>query len=82
MPDMVTIEAVIEAAGDTDADLARGCGITTANIHQWKIKGGIPPSQAMNVHLLTGIPIESLPVRWATRPDNIPARKGDGSSEE
>lgn len=57
--------------------MCRRLGINPANAHQWKVKGHIPPSQALNVSLISGLNIDSLPIRWATLPAD-PESEVDG----
>jgi DNA-binding transcriptional regulator YdaS (Cro superfamily) len=63
----VSIDRVIKVAGSQRL-LAEACGVSPAAVFHWRVKGHIPPSQALNVSSATGIAVSALPIRWATQP--------------
>jgi DNA-binding transcriptional regulator YdaS (Cro superfamily) len=45
---------------DSPAQLARLVGTSRQNVHNWKVRGQIPLTQAFKVATLTEIPVEEI----------------------
>jgi len=75
---MITVDDIIVAGGG-QATLARSLGLTGPAVWQWRRAGHIPAERALAVLAalnleVTRVSIESLPIRWATLPnDSQPA---------
>jgi len=56
---MSMVDKVIEAAGDRK-QLAEALGVTRQAVHNWVMRGCVPPDKAIRIERLFGVPATSL----------------------